>query len=89
MYIIDYNPTRSDAVCGPKSRKSLGRTEFKCRFGARMDVQLVVDVLEMPAHGGNGHAQALSDFLVGHAVNDQFQYRNTVCAFAVANVSNT
>ena len=52
---------------------SLRRFELQRRLCAGADVQLVIDVAEMPAHGAVGHAHPVCDLFVGEALREQFQ----------------
>src|ERR1043166_1735693 len=47
--------------------------EFHGRLGARMDVKLFVDVLQVPFHGGNGDTQSVRDGFVAQPLHDEFQ----------------
>jgi len=49
------------------------RPELQRGFGAGVDVKFIVDVLEMPANGFEADTEAVGDFLVGKAVDDQFE----------------
>src|SRR5690349_2463911 len=44
------------------------------RLGARTDLQLLVDVVAVFAHGFNVHAENVGNFLVGQAFGKQFQH---------------
>ena len=60
-------------LCGNLNGPGCSRpgAEFQHHFHPGMDVKLFVDLLQMPAQGQDGHAEAAGDFFVGQTADDQ------------------
>lgn len=57
-------PNRVGGGVAMPAVRSSSRPEFGRRLGAGMDVQLVIDIFQMPADGLDADAQFVGDFLV-------------------------
>src|SRR3954462_6021321 len=66
-------PALQSASLPQRLRKLAAAGEFHRGFGARLDVELFVDVLEVHPHGVKADAQVATDFLIHRAFGQQRQ----------------
>src|SRR5437660_12745414 len=57
-----------------KAETALLLAKLQRRLGARMNVELLVNMLEAPLHRRHGNAEPIRNLLVPQAVHDEFEH---------------